>query len=205
MMDNFLDHSIILASASPRRKELLSKAGFQFKVITANIEETYPENLLSEQIAEYIAEQKAIAVASTITDKKAIIIAADTIVLHKNAILGKPKNKQEAYETLQHLSNTQHQVITGVCIKNATQIELFSATTQVYFSEVSEAEIEYYINNYEVMDKAGSYGIQDWIGLTKIDKIKGCYFNVMGLPMSLLYKKMSLFLNSVIDVNKKNR
>jgi len=203
MMDTFLNHSIILASASPRRKELLTKAGFQFKVIKANIKETYPANLPSEQIAEYIAEQKAIAVASTIKVKKAIIIAADTIVLHKNTMLGKPKNKQEAYETLQQLSNTQHQVITGVCIKSITQSELFSATTQVYFSKVSHAEIEYYINNYEVMDKAGSYAIQDWIGLTKINKIEGCYFNVMGLPMSLLYQKLSLFLNPKIDLNNK--
>jgi len=204
MMDTFSNHSIILASASPRRKELLTKAGFQFKVIKASIEETYPENLPSEQIAEYIAEQKAIAVASTIKNKQAIIIAADTIVLHQNTMLGKPKNKQEAYETLQHLSNTKHQVITGVCIKSTNQSELFSTTTQVYFSKVSYAEIEYYINNYEVMDKAGSYAIQDWIGLTKIEKIEGCYFNVMGLPMSLLYQKLSLFLNLAIDVDNKN-
>jgi len=192
-MKKFSNLSIILASASPRRKELLDKAGFKFKIVTADIEETYPPSLPKEEIAEYIAEQKAIAVASTIKAKQAIIIAADTIVLHNNIVLGKPKSKQEAFETLQHLSGTQHQVITGVCLKSDTQTALFSATTQVYFSEISNNEIEYYINNYEIMDKAGSYAIQDWIGLTKIDKIEGCYFNVMGLPVSLLYQKLLQF------------
>jgi len=191
MMDAFTNHSIILASASPRRKELLAKAGFQFKVVTTNIEETYPENLPKAEIAEYIAEQKAVAVASVIKIKRLLIIAADTIVLHQNTVLGKPKSKQNAIETLQRLSGTQHQVITGVCLKTDAQNHLFSATTEVYFSKVTDAEIEYYVNNYEVMDKAGSYAIQDWIGLTKIDKIVGCYFNVMGLPVSLLYQKLS--------------
>jgi len=192
MMDTLLKQTIILASASPRRQELLSKAGFQFEVFTADIEETYPDDLPTDQIAEYIAEQKALAVASKIEVKNTLIIAADTIVIYGDIILGKPATKQEAFETLQQLSGKKHQVVTGVCLKTDAQTEKFSATTQVFFSKLSDNEIQYYLNNCEVMDKAGSYAIQDWIGLTKIEKIEGCYFNVMGLPVSLLYKKLGM-------------
>ncbi len=194
MIETLSKYTIILASGSPRRKELLTKAGFQFKVISSDIEETYPDDLPTDQIAAYIAEQKAIAVDSTVKARQALIIAADTIVIHENTILGKPKTKQDAFETLQRLSNTKHQVITGVCIKSTNQTTKFSATTQVYFDKLLDAEIEYYVNNYEVMDKAGSYAIQDWIGLNKINKIEGCYFNVMGLPVSLLRKKLALLV-----------
>lgn len=190
-MDVLSNQTIILASASPRRQELLSKAGFTFTVITADIEETYPDDLPIDQIAEYIAEQKALAVESKVDTKNTLVIAADTIVIHGKTILGKPKTKQEAFETLQQLSNKKHQVVTGVCLKSGGQSYKFSATTEVYFTKLLDDEIWYYLNNCEVMDKAGSYAIQDWIGLTKIEKIEGCYFNVMGLPMSLLYKKLS--------------
>lgn len=192
MMDILSNQTIVLASASPRRQELLSKAGYKFTIQTADIEETYPDDLPTNEIAEYIAEQKALAVSSKVESKNTLIIAADTIVIHGNTILGKPKDEQEAFETLQQLSGKKHQVVTGVCLKTDTKIEKFSAITQVYFSKLLDDEIWYYLNNCEVLDKAGSYGIQDWIGLTKIDKIEGCYFNVMGLPMSLLYKKLNL-------------
>jgi len=184
---------IILASASPRRKEILRKAGFEFDIITADIDESYPSDIKTKHIAEYIASKKAKAVEAKVLNKEAIIIAADTIVENDGTILGKPKNKQEAIDTLHQLSNKSHQVITGVCIQQAERIVKFSAFTKVSFSKLNDEAIRHYVNHYEVMDKAGSYAIQDWIGLTYIQSIEGCYFNVVGLPMSLLYGKLMEF------------
>jgi len=191
MMQHLDQYQIILASGSPRRKDLFKQAGFDFEIITAGIDETFPPGMKVIEVAEYIAEQKALAVADGVKYKNPLIIAADTIVIYNNEILGKPANKKDAVNTLKKLSGTTHEVVTGLCIKTVNYNEKFSAVTTVKFAEFSNGEIDYYVNNYAVLDKAGSYAIQDWIGLTKVDKIDGCYFNVMGLPVSLLYKKLS--------------
>lgn len=187
-----LNREMILASASPRRKELMEKAGFQFEVVAADVEETFPEGMELTEIPKHIANLKAEAVAQNLqTDK--IIIAADTIVVCEKKVLGKPKDLNDAKEMLQFLSGKQHQVITGVCLQQQNKKQTFANTTEVFIQELSNSEIEYYVNNYEVLDKAGAYAIQDWIGLNKINKIEGCYFNVVGLPVSDLYSHLSTF------------
>jgi len=190
-------YNIILASGSPRRKELLQRAGYQFEVITANVDESFSLGTLANDLVITLSQKKANAVADKIEDEKALIIAADTIVAIENEILGKPYNLEEAKHLLFYLSNKKnHRVITGVCIKLGNEIITFSATTEVVLNKISLPEIEYYCNNYEVLDKAGAYGIQDWIGLNKIKALTGCYYNVMGLPISLLYVKLEELINT---------
>jgi len=190
-------YNIILASGSPRRKELLQRAGYQFEVITTNVDESFSPGTLANDLVITLSQKKANAVADKIEDEKALIIAADTIVAIENEILGKPYNLEEAKHLLFYLSNKKnHRVITGVCIKLGDEIITFSATTEVVLNKISLPEIEYYCNNYEVLDKAGAYGIQDWIGLNKIKALKGCYYNVMGLPVSLLYQKLEELINT---------
>jgi len=187
-----LEREMILASASPRRKQLMQQAGFQFEVIIADIDESFPPEMAVHQIPQYIAEMKAKAVAEKVNTEK-IIIAADTIVACKDKVLGKPTDLEDAKNMLQFLSGEQHTVITGVCLKQQDKQKLFQHSTEVYFENLSEHEIDYYVNNYQVLDKAGAYAIQDWMGLTKINKIEGCYFNVVGLPVADLYKELSTF------------
>jgi len=190
-------YNIILASGSPRRQELLQRAGYQFEVITANVDESFSPGTLANDLVITLSQKKANAVADKIEDEKALIIAADTIVAIENEILGKPYNFEEAKHLLFYLSNKKnHRVITGVCIKLDYEIITFSATTEVVLNKISLPEIEYYCNNYEVLDKAGAYGIQDWIGLNKIKALTGCYYNVMGLPVSLLYQKLEELINT---------
>lgn len=172
---------IILASQSPRRNELLKGLDINFKVVVKSVEETYPINTPTEKIAEYIAVKKASAFAD-IGDNQ-IIITADTVVLLNDQALGKPKDKEEAFSMIQSLSGKTHKVITGVCLKTNEKEVPFSVSTKVYFKELSSEEINYYIDKYEPYDKAGSYGIQEWIGYIGIQKIEGSYYNVMGLPL----------------------
>jgi septum formation protein len=175
---------IILASQSPRRQELLTKAGIDFDLKIINVEESYPAELNITEIPEFLARKKGENVI--LESKEQVLITADTIVILENEVIEKPKNEQEAIQMLTKLSNKKHTVITGVGIKTKDEIFSFSNHTQVYFNKLNEKDIIYYVKNYQPLDKAGSYGIQDWIGLRAVEKIEGCFYNVMGLPISAL-------------------
>lgn len=176
------DYKIILASQSPRRQELLKGLNIDFTTISKAVDESYPPNTPPESVAAFLAKKKAMAYADVI-DEDTIIITADTVVIVDDMILGKPDNEQDAANMLTQLSDREHQVVTGVCVKSANKIKLFSVSTAVYFKELEIKEIFYYVSNFKPFDKAGSYGIQEWIGFIGIKKIEGSYFNVMGLPI----------------------
>ncbi|NQV03851.1 MAG: septum formation protein Maf [Bacteroidia bacterium] len=184
------DFRIILASRSPRRQYLLKELGLDFEVIPTEIQESYPDTLTPPQIADFLAEQKADAFETSSMDEKMIVIAADTIVSLQGEILGKPVTYQEAFSMLKKLSGKQHEVITGVCIKSRQKKIIFHVTSLVYFKELCDEEIDYYINNFKPFDKAGGYGIQEWIGYIGISRIEGSFFNVMGLPVKEVYEKL---------------
>jgi septum formation protein len=193
-MDSLLNfnYSIILGSASPRRQQLLKDAGFTFKTISIDADESFSVQLQAEEIPLYLAEKKAEVFPYALQDNE-ILITADTIVWVDNIVLNKPANDFEATQMLQFLSGKMHQVFTGVCItSNKKQISFFDET-KVYFKALSEQEIAFYIKNYKPFDKAGSYGAQDWLGLIAIEKIEGSYFNVMGLPTHKLYSNLHSF------------
>jgi septum formation protein len=189
----FENHHLILASQSPRRQYLLKELGLHFEIITTNVAEKYPENLTPEQIAVFLAELKADSFDTARLDPKAIIISADTIVCIENEILGKPGNYKEAVSMLLKLSGRKHEVITAVCLKNKSKRKTFSVISSVYFKELSMEEIDYYIENFQPFDKAGGYGIQEWIGYIGISKIEGSYFNIMGLPVKEFYEELLKF------------
>ena len=183
MLENLNTKTIILASQSPRRQELLSDLGITFEVITKTVDEIFPSEMKPHLIAEYLAKMKSSAFHP---NGEEIIITADTVVIHNNKLLNKPKiKKQEKCSSI--LSNSTHEVVTGVCINQKNNQFCFSELTKVQFNELSEKEINYYLNNFNASDKAGAYGIQDWIGKIGITSIKGCYYNVMGLPLHKLY------------------
>ncbi len=172
---------IILASKSPRRKQLLELAEIAFEVITEDTEENYPDNLPYTEVPVYIAQQKANAIAKKHPSRT--ILAADTIVVLNNEIIGKPTSEKHAIEILQKLSANTHLVITGVVLIHKQQVYTITETTEVHFATLKQTEIEYYIKKYKPFDKAGSYAIQEWIGAHAIQSIKGCFYNVMGLPI----------------------
>lgn len=180
------NYNIILASKSPRRQDLLKQMGVEFVVETKDIEEDYPATLKGHEIAEYLSKHKTLAFLNELKESD-LLITADTIVCYNDSVLGKPRNYDEAYEMLSLLSGKQHQVITGVAVTTTTKQKIFSAITHVTFKQLSDNEINYYINKFKPFDKAGSYGIQEWIGLIAITKIEGSYFNVVGLPTQQLY------------------
>ncbi|WP_133576884.1 Maf family nucleotide pyrophosphatase [Pedobacter metabolipauper] len=182
---------ILLASKSPRRQELLKSMDLDFKVRLKEVDESYPEDLLPAEIAVYIAQKKAEAFTTDRNDH--LVITADTIVAYKNEILGKPDDAGHAFEMLTKLSGTNHQVYTGVCIASADKITSFYDVTEVFFNPISSEQINYYIKNYNPMDKAGAYGVQDWIGMIAVERIIGSYTNVMGLPTEKLYRTLSAF------------
>lgn len=191
MLKNLDKYKVILASNSPRRKELLSGLGISYEVKTlSGIEETYPDTLKGEEIPVYISREKADAYLSTIQPDE-LIITADTIVWLDGMVMGKPKNEADARNMLCKLSGKTHQVITGVCLTTTKFQKSFSTVTDVTFTKLTDDEIDYYIANYKPMDKAGAYGIQEWIGFVGVEKIRGSYFNVMGLPIQRLYKELS--------------
>ncbi|MEO6682769.1 MAG: Maf family protein [Ginsengibacter sp.] len=178
-------NQIILASASPRRKQLLEWADISFEVLVADTDESYSSSLTDEEIAIHIATNKALAVKDKISqDMKSTIIAADTIVVLNKKIIGKPANREEAISILTELSGQTHVVITGVCILSGSQQIQFSETTQVEFHSINRSQIEYYVDHYKPYDKAGAYAIQEWIGVTAVKCITGDFYNVMGLPVS---------------------
>ncbi len=190
MLENLDKYKIILASNSPRRKELLSGLGINYEVKTLpGIEETYPDTLKDEEIPLYIAKEKADAYRDVMQPDE-LIITADTIVWLDGIVMGKPKDVEDARQMLRTLSGRTHQVITGVCLTTTAFQKSFSTVTDVTFAELSDTEIDYYIRTYKPVDKAGSYGIQEWIGFIGVQKISGSYFNVMGLPVQRLYTEL---------------
>ncbi len=184
-------NGFILASQSPRRKQLLAWADIDFDVIVSEAEEDFPAEMDVQEVPVYIAQKKAIAVQEKIKDELPIhqgkwIIAADTIVVLENEIIGKPTDRADAINILQKLSGKTHRVITGVYLINDTESRNFSETTLVHFHPLTLSQIEYYVDQYQPYDKAGAYGIQDWIGVIGIRGIEGDFYNVMGLPVSKL-------------------
>ncbi len=174
---------IILASQSPRRKQLLEWAEVPFDIVVKETDESYPDNLSIDEIAVHIARNKALVIQSTV-DAFMPILAADTIVVLEGRIIGKPKDREDAVNILSSLSGKQHQVITGVVILHNEKETAFAETTEVLFHELSLAQIEFYVDNYKPYDKAGAYAIQEWIGVVGIKNINGDFYNVMGLPVS---------------------
>lgn len=190
---NTLQRKLILASKSPRRSFLLKQAGFEFEVNAVDIDEdNYPKDLPVEEVAAYLAREKAQAAKHFITSNE-IIIASDSVVILDNEIFGKPTDYNDALRILRALSGHMHRVITGVCLLSAEKEEVFSEVAKVYMDELSDEEIDYYIHTYQPYDKAGAYAIQEWIGLCKVSKIEGTTANIMGLPVSLVYQKLQLF------------
>ena len=190
MLENLNKYRIVLASNSPRRKELLSGLGIQYEVKTLpDIDESYPEGLDGMEIPAFIARSKADAYRSVMQPDE-LIITADTIVWLDGKVMGKPRDAEEAREMLRALSGQTHQVITGVCLTTPTHQKAFATLTDVTFATLSDEEITYYVDRYSPMDKAGSYGIQEWIGFIGVESISGSYFNVMGLPIQRLYTEL---------------
>lgn len=183
----------MLVSQSPRRRELLAGLDIKFEACQVDINESYPEQLQGAKIPLYIARQKAEAFRAKLSDNM-LAITADTVVLVNNQVLGKPHNEQEARKMLQLLSGKTHQVITGVCLLTNRKQRSFSACSKVTFATLQDEEIDYYLQKYKPYDKAGSYGVQEWIGYIGIKKLTGSYFNVMGLPVQRLYKELNNFI-----------
>ena len=189
-MNNFLPNKkIILASGSPRRQQYCKELGLDFTIQLKEVEEIYPDNLKHHQITDFLAELKANAFVNELAENE-ILITSDTIVWHENKALGKPKNYEEAFQMISSMSGKTHEVITSVCIKSKLKSEVFHSITCVTFINLSNQEIDYYITHYKPFDKAGAYGIQEWIGLIGISKIEGSYPNVVGLPVDKLYAKL---------------
>ena len=190
MLENLNKYKIILASNSPRRKELLSGLGVDYEVKTLpDVDESYPDGLSGEEIAKHIARGKAEAYRSLIQADE-LVITADTIVWLDGTVMGKPKDEEEAKDMLMRLSGKTHQVITGVCLTTASMQKTFATVTDVTFATLTEDEIDYYVTRYQPMDKAGSYGVQEWIGFVGVENLSGSYFNVMGLPIQRLYTEL---------------
>lgn len=174
---------LILGSGSPRRKEILSLAGFEFDVLVSDVEESYPEDLPLRNVPEFLAIKKAKAIQEQFNIKNRPILTADTIVLINNEILGKPVDKADAIQILQKLSGATHEVLSGVCYLYGDKVQSITDITKVTFNQMSDEDINFYISKFQPFDKAGAYAIQEWIGVRYINKIEGCYYNVMGLPM----------------------
>ena len=190
MLENLNKYKIILASNSPRRKELLSGLGVDYEVKTLpDVDESYPDGLSGEEIAKHIARGKAEAYRSLIQADE-LVITADTIVWLDGTVMGKPKDEEEAKDMLMRLSGKTHQVITGVCLTTSSKQKTFATVTDVTFATLTEDEIDYYVTRYQPMDKAGSYGVQEWIGFVGVENLSGSYFNVMGLPIQRLYTEL---------------
>lgn len=195
--DNLLDYDLILASASPRRRQLMEEAGFRFRVAATGFDETWPEHLQGKEIAEFLAGGKADSWSEPLAARQ-VLITADTIVWCRGMNLGKPRDDNEAGLFLRTLSGCRHEVITGICLRDSHRKEVFSVTTGVTFRDLRDDEIDYYVRNYRPLDKAGAYGIQEWIGLRGITVIEGSYYNVVGLPVSELYTALLRFTGNQI-------
>ena len=186
------DYKLILASKSPRRKQLLTEAGFEFEIRTKEVEETYPDTLVVHDVPAFLSDKKAEASRELIQPNE-ILLAADSVVILNNKIYGKPKDEADAFSIIKALSGNMHEVVTGVTLLSLEKKITFSDVAKVYFNELTEEEIQYYVSNFKPLDKAGAYAIQEWIGLTKISKIEGSYYNIMGLPVHLVYTELQDF------------
>ena len=195
LKDRLHDHRLILASASPRRRELLGACDLDFVLAERfECEECYPADLVAERVAEYLSQLKSNAYPHTL-NKGDILLTADTVVILNDKILGKPHSEGEAVEMLQSLSGATHKVVTGVTLRTAEQSISFSAESLVSFRTLKEEEIAYYVERYRPLDKAGAYGIQEWIGYAAIEHIEGSFYNVMGLPVQRLYVELERLLD----------
>lgn len=190
-MYSIKNYKLILASASPRRQQLMKDAGFTFEVRLKKIEEEYPKDLPLEKVPEYLSKVKAEAFREELKPDE-VLVTADTVVCIHDKILGKPANRAEAIGMLQELSGNRHLVVTGVSVTTKTKQVSFSALTNVFFKTLSIEEIEYYVDVYKPFDKAGAYGIQEWIGYIGIERIEGSFYNVMGLPVQKLYETLRM-------------
>ena len=181
--------NIILASGSPRRQQFFKEMDLHYTIRLKEIEEIYPEHLQAEEITNFLAVLKASAFENELKEN-AVLVTSDTIVWLNGKALGKPKDYDDAFKMLQQLANQTHEVITSVCLKSIDKTDVFHSVTKVTFANLSDEAIRYYLDNYQPFDKAGSYGIQDWIGLIGISKIEGSYTNVVGLPTEMLFQKL---------------
>lgn len=189
LLKNIAHYDIILASQSPRRRELLKGLDIDFRIEVIDVDESYPNGMMGVEIPMYLAEKKANAYLSIMQDNT-LLITADTIVWHEGRVMNKPANEAEARQMLTKLSGKTHQVITGVCISSLRKRRVFHVISEVRFARLTDAEIDYYLENYKPYDKAGSYGVQEWIGFVGVEHINGSYFNVMGLPVQRLYNEL---------------
>lgn len=195
MLLNTTNYKIILASGSPRRQQFMKELGLDFEIRLKEIEEIYPEHLNAEEITNFLAELKAKAFQAELQQNE-LLITSDTIVWQNGQALGKPKDYDDAVQILKRLSNASHEVITSVCFTTHNSMETLFEVTKVTFSAISDEAIHYYLDHYKPFDKAGAYGIQDWIGLTAISKIEGSYTNVVGLPTEKVYDYLTQFFGS---------
>jgi len=192
-LEKLKNYKLILASSSPRRQQFFSDLNLNYEVRLKEIEETYPQNLKASEVTDFLAELKS--KPFDILENE-ILISSDTIVWLDGEVLGKPKNQEQAFVILKKLSGNTHQVITSVCLKSTTKTKIFNAITKVTFSDLTDHMILFYINQYQPFDKAGAYGIQEWIGLVGIQKIEGSYTNVVGLPTEMFYKELIDFVEN---------
>lgn len=194
MLENLAAYRIILGSNSPRRRELLAGLGLSFDVhVIPGLEENYPDSLQPQEIPVFLSKQKAEAYLPTLEDQ-VLLITADTIVWNETEVIGKPKDREEAIRMLRSLSGHEHQVVTGVCLTTTKKQETFSVVSSVRFASLTDEEIIYYVDKYKPFDKAGAYGIQEWIGYVGVESISGSFYNVMGLPVQRLYQELKRFV-----------
>jgi septum formation protein len=184
--------TLLLASKSPRRHQIFREAGLHFEVVNIDAEEDFPDYLVREQVCEFLASHKASHFTETLN--KQILVTADTIVCLGNRVINKPADKEEAVEMLTALSGKTHEVFTGVCMRNAERQQVFHERSEVEFYPLSRKEIDYYIEAYKPFDKAGAYGVQDWMGYMGVKRINGCFYNVMGFPMARFYRELQDFI-----------
>lgn len=193
MLENLKKYNIVLASKSPRRQELLKGIGIEFSVLTKDVDESYSSEMSVYDVAPFLSLKKAKAFDADELPENYMVITADTVVIVDDRILGKPKDADDAREMLRLISGRKHSVITGVTVRTDDKIKTFSVVSKVSFEMLDQDEIEYYVNTFKPFDKAGSYGIQEWIGYIGVNCVEGSYFNVMGLPTQKLYKMLKTF------------
>ena len=190
-LEKLKNHQLILASGSPRRQQFFRDLNLDFEIRLKEIEEVYPEHLIGSEVTDFLAQLKANAFELKTNE---ILLTSDTIVWLDEKVVGKPKNYEDAFEILQKLSGRTHQVITSVCLKSSEKTRVFNVITKVTFSELTQEMIRFYLDNYKPFDKAGAYGIQEWIGLVGIEKIEGSYTNAVGLPTQKFYNELLCFI-----------
>ena len=188
-MNKLVNYKLLLASKSPRRKQLVSMLGFGVEMVEVEADENVKAHVPASEMPVLLAELKSLSYTKEISSDE-ILLTADTLVVLNDAVLGKPHSRQEAFDMLSLLSGRKHQVYTGVCLRTSKLVKLFTEVTDVYFKELSNNEINYYLDNYNYSDKAGSYGIQEWIGMIGVKRIEGDFYNVMGLPIARLYEEI---------------